>query len=87
MTHAFNHDLNVAARSASQEMVQFLERFYELSGEDAYSLLSIAGDFSITQVANGAYGVHMAIPKTFFHQIERKTRLNSLLLSRSIFID
>lgn len=55
MSHAFNHDLNEAARSVSLEMVQLLKKFYDVSAEDAYSLLSVARDFSITQVAHLFY--------------------------------
>lgn len=62
--HAFDEDLNKATRKAAREAIEFLCEFYGLSREDAYSLLSVAADFSHTQVVNGNRGVHLSIPKS-----------------------
>lgn len=64
ITHAFDPDLNVAMRKASLEMLQFLQQFYFLSKEDAYSLMSVAADFSVTQVVDERRGIHVSIPKS-----------------------
>jgi acetamidase/formamidase len=63
ITHAFDPDFNVAMRATSLEMPQFLQQFYGLSKDDAYSLISVAADFSITQVVDERQGVHVSIPK------------------------
>jgi acetamidase/formamidase len=63
ITHAFDPDLNVAMRATSLEMPQFLQQFYGLSKDDAYSLISVAADFSITQVVDERQGVLVSIPK------------------------
>jgi acetamidase/formamidase len=63
ITHAFDPDLNAAMRAASLEMLQFLQQFYGLSKHDAYSLISVAADFSVTQVVDERQGVHVSIPK------------------------
>lgn len=64
ITHAFDPDLNAAMRAASLEMLRFLQQYYHLSKEDAYSLISVAADFSITQVVDERLGIHVSIPKT-----------------------
>jgi formamidase len=37
-----------------------------LSRNDAYSLMSVAADFAVTQVVDGRQGVHCCIPRTIF---------------------
>ncbi len=63
VTHAFDPDLNAAARQAALEMLEFLQEHYGLSRNDAYSFLSVSADFSITQVVDEKQGVHVSIPK------------------------
>ncbi|WP_110928589.1 acetamidase/formamidase family protein [Bacillus massiliglaciei] len=63
ITHGFDPDLNLATRKASLEMLKFLQQHYGLSREDAYSFISVAADFSITQVVDELQGVHVSIPK------------------------
>ncbi|SDO21715.1 acetamidase/formamidase family protein [Alkalicoccus daliensis] len=66
MIHAFDPDLDEAARIASFKAIQFLCEFYYLSKEEAYSFLAVAADFHITQVVNENKGIHVTIPKEAF---------------------
>jgi acetamidase/formamidase len=61
-----DEDLTVAAKVAVREMVEFLAAYRGMSKEDAYSLASIAADFSITQLVDGKKGVHGMIAKSIF---------------------
>src|SRR3984957_2881121 len=53
IVHGFNADLDQAMRNASLEMLRLLTEHRGLSRDDAYSLMSVAADFSVTQVADG----------------------------------
>lgn len=64
--HAFDEDLDEAVHKAALESVAFLESIMDLSPPEAYSLLSVAADFHITQVVNGEQGVHCKLPKDIF---------------------
>jgi acetamidase/formamidase len=64
--HGFDEDLNVAMRQASVEMLGLLSEHVGLSKVDAYSLMSVASDFSVTQVVDGRQGVHVRIPRSIF---------------------
>lgn len=64
ITHGFHPDLEQAAKNAALEMVGFLSSRYGLSRQDAYSLISVCGDFSITQVVDENKGIHVSIPKS-----------------------
>ena len=64
--HGFNEDLNVAMRGASLEMLRLLTEFQNTSRDDAYSLMSVAADFAVTQVVDGKLGVHVRIPRAIF---------------------
>jgi acetamidase/formamidase len=66
IVHGFDEDLNQAARNAANEMIILLSEHVGLSKVDAYSLLSVAGDFAITQVVDGRQGAHMRIPRSIF---------------------
>jgi acetamidase/formamidase len=66
MTHGFNEDLNVAMREASLNMLSLLHDHVGLSKNDAYSLMSVAADFSVTQVVDGRQGCHARIPRSIF---------------------
>ncbi len=61
-----NDELSVAAKQAVREMIDFLVTEKGLSREEAYSLSSIAGDFSITQLVDGNKGVHGMLAKSIF---------------------
>ncbi|MCE7790944.1 acetamidase/formamidase family protein [Salipaludibacillus sp. CUR1] len=70
MVHAFNPDLNEAAKIGSLSTIGFLQDFYNLSASDAYSFLAVAADFHITQVVNENKGIHVSIPKDAFRPEE-----------------
>jgi formamidase len=59
-------DLNVAMYMAAAEMLRFLTEQHGLSRDDAYSLLSVAADFGVTQVVDARQGVHCGLPKSVF---------------------
>lgn len=68
--HGFDDDLNVAMRKASLEMLDLLTNEQRLSRNDAYSLMSVAADFGVTQVVDGKQGVHVRIARGMFPACE-----------------
>jgi acetamidase/formamidase len=68
IVHGFDEDLNVAMRQASLDMLGLLHEHKNLSKTDAYSLMSVAADFGVTQVVDGRQGIHVRIPRTIFPQ-------------------
>lgn len=53
-----------ALRHAFRMTRRFLIEQYDLDEDDAVTLMSLAVDFGITQVADGNWGVHAIIPKS-----------------------
>ena len=43
-----------------------MELARKLGRNDAYSLMSVAADFAVTQVVDGRQGVHVRIPRAIF---------------------
>ncbi len=68
IVHGFDEDLNVAMRAASLDMLELLSGHQGLSRNDAYSLMSVAADFGVTQVVDGRQGIHVKIPRGIFPQ-------------------
>ena len=66
IVHGFDEDLNLATRNAAKDMMTLLHEHVGLSRNDAYSLMSVAGDFAITQVVDGRQGAHVRIPRAVF---------------------
>jgi acetamidase/formamidase len=66
IVHGFNEDLNVAMRDAALDMLQFLTDRQRLSRDDAYSLMSVAADFAVTQVVDQRRGIHVRVPRSLF---------------------
>ena len=66
IVHGFHEDLNVAMRDASLNMLSLLSDHVGLSKNDAYSLMSVASDFGVTQVVDGKQGCHVRIPRDIF---------------------
>lgn len=66
IVHGFDPDLNLAMRAASLEMLHLLTEVHGLSRDDAYSLMSVAVDFTVTQVVDGRQGVHGRVPRAIF---------------------
>ena len=66
IVHGFHEDLNQAMRDASLEMLGLLTDQVGLTRNDAYSLMSVAADFAVTQVVDGRQGVHVRMPRGIF---------------------
>ena len=66
IVHGFDENLNVASKNAAKEMITLLSEHVGLSKDDAYSLMSVAGDLCITQVVDGRQGAHVRIPRGIF---------------------
>ncbi len=66
IVHGFDEDLNLAMRAASLDMLELLHEHQGLSRNDAYSLMSVAADFGVTQVVDGRRGIHGKIPRGIF---------------------
>jgi acetamidase/formamidase len=64
---ATDPDLTIATKTAIQEMIDFLAATKGLSKHQAYQLVSIAGDVSMTQLVDKPnLGVHVKLPKSLF---------------------
>ncbi len=62
----FDDDLSRAARKAVQNMIGFLVATKHMSRDDAYMLVSVAGDVEITELVDRNKGVHVEVPKALF---------------------
>ena len=62
----FHQELYEATRIAVREMIDFLASEKKMSREDAYMLISVAGDVDITELVDGNKGVHVMLPKAVF---------------------
>lgn len=62
----FDDDLSNATRKALRNAVDFLVAAKGMSRDDAYMLLSVAGDVEVTQLVDRNKGVHVMIPKALF---------------------
>jgi len=62
----FHQELYEATRIAVREMIDFLVSEKHLSRDDAYMLISVAGDVDITELVDGNKGVHVLVPKAIF---------------------
>ena len=63
IVHGFGDDLDGAMHAAAHHMLEFLTAGRGLSRQDAYSLMSVAVDFAVTQVVNGTKGVHARLAR------------------------
>lgn len=66
IVHGFGDQLDHALRSATLDTMTLLEEHLGLSRNDAYSLISVAGDVGITQVVDTTLGAHVRIPRGIF---------------------
>ncbi len=71
IVHGFDEDLDLAMRKAATGMLGLLTDHLGLSRNDAYSLMSVAADFAVTQVVDARQGVHARIPRSIFRARER----------------
>jgi acetamidase/formamidase len=62
----FDDDLTVAAHKAIDEMINFLVAEKHMSRDEAYMLVSVAGDVDITELVDRNKGVHVMMPKAVF---------------------
>ncbi len=69
LVHGFGDDLDEAMLAASRRTIDLLGVRYGLSRDDAYSLLSVACDFVVTQVVDGRQGVHASMAKAMFERL------------------
>ena len=64
----FDDDLSHATRKAVRNMIDFLVNTTTMSRDDAYMLISVAGDVEITELVDRNKGVHVVLPKALFKQ-------------------
>jgi acetamidase/formamidase len=64
ITMAFDPDLDDAVVIALRDMIKLICARTGLSREDAYTLCSLAADLRVTQVVNGAKGIHVMLEKS-----------------------
>jgi acetamidase/formamidase len=62
----FDDDLGNATRKALRNMIDFLVAQKHMSRDDAYMLLSVAGDVEVTELVDRNKGVHVTLPKALF---------------------
>ncbi len=62
----FDDDLSRAARKAIVNMIDFLVAEKHMTRDDAYMLVSVAGDVEITELVDRNKGVHVEMPKAVF---------------------
>jgi acetamidase/formamidase len=62
----FDDDIAVATLKAVRNMVEFLVAHKGMSRDDAYMLVSVAGDVDITELVDRNKGVHVMMPKAIF---------------------
>ena len=65
ITMAFDPDLDDAVVIALRDMIKLICARTGMSREDAYTLCSLAADLRVTQVVNGAKGIHMMLEKKY----------------------
>jgi acetamidase/formamidase len=68
MTMGFHEDLDEAVKIATREMLDWIVEMKGLSRDEAYLLASAAMDLRVTQVVDGAKGIHAVIPKAVFRK-------------------
>ena len=65
MTMAFDPDLDTCVTIALRQMIDLIAAATTLSKQQAYALCSLAADVRVTQVVNGAKGIHVMLEKTY----------------------
>jgi acetamidase/formamidase len=66
--------LDPALKDSSTKLRDFLMTGMNLTEDEAYSLITVGGDFAITQVVDGNWGVHGIIPKGLFEEGQAKPK-------------
>jgi acetamidase/formamidase len=65
ITMAFDPDLDDAVEIALRQMLDLIVARNAIAREDAYTLCSLAADLRVTQVVNGAKGIHVMLDKRY----------------------
>jgi acetamidase/formamidase len=66
LVHGFGDTLDEAMKAAALRTLGILQSYLGLSRADAYSFMSVAADFTVTQVVDQRQGVHGRIDKRCF---------------------
>jgi acetamidase/formamidase len=66
LVHGFGDDLDEAMGAAARRTLALLGSRFGLSRDDAYAFMSVAVDFTVTQVVDTRQGVHARIDKRCF---------------------
>ena len=62
----FDDDLSNATRKAIRNMIDFLVSARGMTRDDAYMLISVAGDVEVTELVDRNKGVHVVVRKALF---------------------
>ena len=62
----FDDDLSIATHKAVRNMIDFLVEARGMNRDDAYMLISVAGDVDISELVDRNKGVHVMLPKAIF---------------------
>jgi acetamidase/formamidase len=62
----FDDDLSNATRKALRHMIDFLVTEKHMSRDEAYMLISVAGNVEVTELVDRNKGVHVKLPKSLF---------------------
>jgi acetamidase/formamidase len=62
LAFGFDDDLDLAAEQATATMLDLMERELQIGRREALALASVAVDLHVTQIVNGAKGVHAILP-------------------------
>ena len=65
----FDDDLSNATRKALRNMIDFLVATKGMTRDDAYMLVSVAGDVEITELVDRNKGVHVVLQKAVFAKL------------------
>jgi acetamidase/formamidase len=66
LVHGFGDTLDEAMKAAALRVLDVLQRVFGLTRVDAYAFMSVAVDFTVTQVVDQRQGVHGRIDKRCF---------------------
>jgi len=66
ITMGFDDELSGATRKAIRHMLDFLVAEKHMTRDDAYMLVSVAGDVEVTELVDRNKGVHVIMPKAIF---------------------
>lgn len=68
MTMGLHEDLDMAAKIATREMLDFIVETKKLSRDDVLMLMSAAMDLHVTQIVDITKGIHATMPKSIFQR-------------------